>query len=60
MRLATAFVLVLSLRAQDAALEQARQVNLERAAHLPDFVADEIAVRSKSRHIDPQIGRAHV
>ena len=47
------FVLALSLRSQDAALEHARAVNLERAAKLPDFVADETAVRYKSRHVSP-------
>ena len=38
---------------QDAALEHARAVNLERAAKLPGFVAEETAVRYKSRHTDP-------
>ena len=36
-----------------AELEHARTVNLERAAKLPSFVADEKAVRFKSRHVDP-------
>jgi hypothetical protein len=35
------------------ALEHARTVNLERAAALPNFVADEKAVRYKSRHTNP-------
>ena len=39
--LAVTFVSV-SLSAQDATLEHARQVNLERAANMPNFVADEI------------------
>jgi hypothetical protein len=45
--------MVLSLRAQDAQLEHARQVNLDRAANLPNFVSDEIAIRYKSRHTNP-------
>jgi hypothetical protein len=36
---------------QDAALEHARQVNLERAANMPNFVADEVAERY-TRHSD--------
>jgi hypothetical protein len=36
-----------------AALEHARRVNLERAAKLPNFVADETAKRYKSRHTNP-------
>jgi hypothetical protein len=47
------FLMVLSVQAQDAPLEHARQVNLERAANLPNFVTDEIAIRYKSRHTDP-------
>lgn len=35
-------VLSISLLGQDAILEHARQANLELAAHMPDFVADEI------------------
>lgn len=35
-------MLSIPLLAQDAILEHARQVNLERAAHMPNFVADEI------------------
>ncbi len=35
-------VLALPLLAQDAILERARQVNLERAASMPNFVVDEI------------------
>jgi hypothetical protein len=53
---ALALVLLLSpLQGQDpkAALEHARTVNLERAANLPNFVADETAMRYKSRHTDP-------
>jgi len=34
--------LCIPLLAQDATLEHARQVNLDRAAHMPNFVADEI------------------
>jgi len=34
-----------SLLAQDATLDRARQVNLERAAHMSNFVADEVAKR---------------
>jgi hypothetical protein len=52
-RLSSLLLLAFSLCAQDAALERARQVNLERAANLPNFVADEVAVRFKSRHVDP-------
>src|SRR3974390_1126389 len=50
------FVLLLSpLLGQDAAtaLEHARQVNLERAAKLPSFIADEYVTRYKSRHVNP-------
>jgi hypothetical protein len=54
-------ILLLSVRGQDSAetqrmqakLEHAREVNLERAAKLPSFVADETAKRYKSKHIDP-------
>jgi len=48
-------LIALSLQAQDqkAALEHAREVNLERAAKLPNFVADEIGKRYKSRHTNP-------
>lgn len=49
----TSFLCLLCLRSQDAALEHARAVNLERAAKLPNFLADETAVRYKSRHTDP-------
>jgi hypothetical protein len=47
-------IAVFSLQAQDAtkALEHARTVNLERAAKLPNFVADETAKRYKSRHTE--------
>jgi hypothetical protein len=50
------FLLLLSpLPGQDAAtaLQHAREVNLERAAKLPNFVADETMVRYKSRHTNP-------
>jgi hypothetical protein len=47
------FVLLVSLRGEDPQLEHARRVNLDRAGNLPNFVADEIAVRYKSRHVDP-------
>jgi hypothetical protein len=36
-------VLCLPLLAEDAILEHARQVNLERASQMPNFVADEVA-----------------
>ena len=45
-RLLTFTLLSLSLLGQDAELERARQVNLERAASMPNFVADEISKRS--------------
>jgi hypothetical protein len=35
-------VLCVPLLAEDAILEHARQVNLERASHMPNFVADEV------------------
>ena len=38
-----------SLLGQDAGLEHARQVNLERAANLPNYVADEVAERYTRR-----------
>jgi hypothetical protein len=38
---------------QQAKLEHIRAVNLERAATLPSFVADEIAIRYRSKHTDP-------
>jgi hypothetical protein len=41
--------IVFSLLAQDAQLEHARQVNLERAASMPNFVADEISKRYVSK-----------
>jgi hypothetical protein len=50
------FVLLLSpLLGQDAdtALKHAREVNLERAAKLPSFIADEYVMRYKSRHVNP-------
>jgi len=54
-----AALLAVALLAEDANLEHARQVNLERAANMPNFVADEIAERysghagsSKWTHID--------
>lgn len=52
------FVVLLSLHEQDvsepqAKLEHIRAVNPERAATFPSFVADEVAVRYKSRHVDP-------
>jgi hypothetical protein len=50
---ATFFAIALSLHGQDPRLEHARSVNLARAASLPNFVADEIAVRYKSRGGDP-------
>jgi hypothetical protein len=48
-------LLVSGLRAQDpaSALGHARQVNLDRAAKLPNFVADEKAMRYSSSHADP-------
>ncbi len=39
---------------QQAKLEHIRAVNLERAAKLPSFVADEVAIRYRSKHTDPQ------
>jgi hypothetical protein len=45
----TLFILSVSLLAQDRALEHARRVNLERAANMPNFVADEIAERYTGR-----------
>src|SRR5580704_17249236 len=52
------FVTLFCLHAQDASEQQAklehiRAVNLARAASLPSFVAYEIAVRYKSKHVDP-------
>jgi hypothetical protein len=47
--LLTLAILSVSLLGQDAALEHARQVNLERAANMPNFVADEIAKRYSGR-----------
>ena len=38
---------------QQAKLEHIRAVNLERAAALPSFVADEVSVREMSPHTDP-------
>ncbi len=38
---------------QQAKLAHIRDVNLERAAALPSFVADEVAVRYTSPHVDP-------
>jgi len=49
------FLLALLLRAQDptSTLEHVRQGNLDRAAKLPNFVADEKAMRYSSSHADP-------
>src|SRR5215472_8588344 len=47
------FVLALRVLAQDSQLEHIRSVNLERAANLPNFVADEIAVRYRSPRVSP-------
>lgn len=41
-RLLLIAVLCVPLLAEDAILEHARQVNLERTAHMPNFVADEV------------------
>jgi hypothetical protein len=41
-RLLPFVTLCVPLFAEDAILEHARQVNLERAAHMPNFVADEV------------------
>jgi hypothetical protein len=55
----TLIIVSVSLLGQDAALEHARQVNLERATNMPNFVADEVAERytqhsasSKWKHQD--------
>ena len=55
MRRILPWILLSCALAQDPsqALEHARTVNLERAATLPNFVADEIATRYKSRHTNP-------
>lgn len=45
----TCLVFAVALLAQDANLEHARQVNLERAASMPNFVADEIAKRFRGQ-----------
>lgn len=42
-------ILAALLLGQDAALEHARQVNMERAANMPNFVADEFAERYTRR-----------
>jgi hypothetical protein len=49
LRLLTSFVFSLSLVGQDAELEHARQVNLERAVSMPNFIADEVAKRYSGR-----------
>src|SRR5580692_122241 len=49
--LLTVALLSFSFLGQDAILEHARQVNLERAAKMPNFVADETAKRSTG-HVD--------
>ena len=53
-----AWLLATCVCAQDVSQQQAtlghiREVNLERAAALPSFVADEVAVRYTSPHVDP-------
>jgi hypothetical protein len=48
-RLLACSILLVPLLGQDAALEHARQVNLERAANMPNFVADEITNRYSGR-----------
>lgn len=42
-------VLCVPLLAQDVILERARQVNLERASHMPNFVADEVVTHYVDR-----------
>jgi len=49
LRLLTSFVFSPALLGQDAELEHARQVNLERAVSMPNFVADEVAKRYTGR-----------
>jgi len=46
-------MLSLPALAQDSRLEHARQVNLDRLAHLPNFEADEVMVRYQSPRVDP-------
>ena len=41
------------LHGQDAKLDHARTVNMERAAKLPSFVMDEKAIRYRSHHTNP-------
>jgi hypothetical protein len=50
-----AFTLLAPIFAQDPTveLERARTVNLQRSAQLPDFVADEVAIRYRTRHSTP-------
>jgi hypothetical protein len=48
-RLLPIAVLCLPLLADDAILEHARQVNLERAAHMPNNVADEVVTGDLDR-----------
>jgi hypothetical protein len=48
-RLLACSVLLCPLIGQDATLEHARRMNLERAAKMPNFVADEITMRYSSR-----------
>lgn len=53
MRATILFLFAATVLAQDARLEHARQVNLDRAEKLLNFTADEIAVRYQSPRIDP-------
>jgi hypothetical protein len=50
-RLLACPLLLAPLLGQDAALEHARQVNLERAANMPNFVADEVTKRYSARGV---------
>ena len=43
--------LSVSLSGQDLALEHARQVNLERASNMPNFVADEIVTHYVAKRL---------
>ena len=47
-RILPAALLAVAALAEDANLEHARQVNLERAGGMPNFVADEVAKRYRS------------
>jgi hypothetical protein len=57
-RLPAVILVSLSLSAQDVTLEHARQVNLERASNMPNFVADETVTHYITKRYAPRADSA--